>query len=393
VTSIRIPFNRAAPAGRELEHVTAAPSEGHISGAGRFTRACEALLEQELGGPKVLLTTSCTHALEMSALLLELQPGDEVILPSFTFVSTANAFVLRGATPVFVDIRDDTLNIDERLVERAITSRTKAIIVVHYAGVACEMDAILSLAAARGIPVIEDNAHGLFGRYRGRPLGTFGRMAALSFHETKNISCGEGGALILNDATLAERAEILREKGTDRSRFFRGEVDKYSWVDVGSSYVLSDLLAAFLYGQLEAREDIQQRRRRVFEGYHAALAAWARRHVLKTLDDHAGSEHPYHLYYVRLPAEQVRRHVIDALRAEGILAVSHYVPLHLSPMGRRYGYGAGDLPVSEAVSEQILRLPFYASMTRDEQESVITALRRLDVTGTEMPPGTAETRS
>jgi dTDP-4-amino-4,6-dideoxygalactose transaminase len=378
MTVCRIPFNRVTPVGRELEHVREALTGGHISGAGPFTRAGEALLERELGVRKALLTTSCTHALEMSALLLDLEPGDEVILPSFTFVSTANAFVLRGARPVFVDIRDDTLNMDERRVASVVTSRTRAIVVVHYAGVACEMDAILALAAARGISVIEDNAHGLFGRYRGQWLGTFGRMAALSFHETKNFSCGEGGALLLNEPALIERAEVLREKGTNRSKFFRGEVDRYTWVDVGSSYVPSDLLAAFLLGQLEARDEIQRRRREVFERYHTALEPWARQHGVPTLSPGEGSDHPYHMYYLRLPNAQVRRQFIDALGAAGALAVSHYVPLHLSPMGRRYDYKPGDLPVTEAVSEEIVRLPFYAALTSAEQERVTEAIRRLN---------------
>ena len=378
MTVCRIPFNRVTPVGRELEHVREALTGGHISGAGPFTRAGEALLERELGVRKALLTTSCTHALEMSALLLDLEPGDEVILPSFTFVSTANAFVLRGARPVFVDIRDDTLNMDERRVASVVTSRTRAIVVVHYAGVACEMDAILALAAARGISVIEDNAHGLFGRYRGQWLGTFGRMAALSFHETKNFSCGEGGALLLNEPALIERAEVLREKGTNRSKFFRGEVDRYTWVDVGSSYVPSDLLAAFLLGQLEARDEIQRRRREVFERYHAALEPWARQHGIPTLSPGEGSDHPYHMYYLRLPNAQVRRQFIDALGAAGALAVSHYVPLHLSPMGRRYDYKPGDLPVTEAVSEEIVRLPFYAALTVEDQETVTEVIERLN---------------
>ena len=384
MTAIRIPFNRVTPIGAELEHVGEALAGGHISGAGPFTRACEALLERELGVCKALLTTSCTHALEMSALLLHLQPGDEVILPSFTFVSTVNAFVLRGARPVFVDIRDDTLNIDERLVASAVTSRTKAIVVVHYAGVAAEMNAILALAAERGISVIEDNAHGLFGRYRGQWLGRFGRMAALSFHETKNFSCGEGGALLLNDPALIERAEVLREKGTNRSKFFRGEVDKYTWVDVGSSYVVSDLLAAFLLGQLEARDEIQRRRREVFERYNAALKPWAGQHDIRTLSQGEGCDHPSHMYYLRLPNAQVRRRFIDALGAAGALAVSHYVPLHLSPMGRRYGYAPGDLPVTEAVTEEIVRLPFYTSLTAAEQETVTKTIQQLN------PHATAE---
>jgi dTDP-4-amino-4,6-dideoxygalactose transaminase len=279
---------------------------------------------------------------------------------------------------VFVDIRDDTLNIDERLVARVVTRRTRAIVVVHYAGVAAEMNAILALAAERGISVIEDNAHGLFGRYRGQWLGTLGRMAALSFHETKNFSCGEGGALLLNDSSLIERAEVLREKGTNRSKFFRGEVDRYTWVDVGSSYVPSDLLAAFLLGQLEARDEIQRRRREVFERYHGALEPWARQHGIRTLSPGQGYDHPYHMYYLRLPDAHARRRFIEAVGAAGALAVSHYVPLHLSPMGEGYGYKPGDFPVTEAVSEEIVRLPFYASLTMAEQERVAAVIRQLN---------------
>lgn len=379
MNDLQIPFNRVVPLGRELDHMAAAIAGRHISGCGPFTRACEELLERELGVGKALLTTSCTHALEMAALLLEIGEGDEVILPSFTFVSTANAFVLRGATPVFVDVRDDTLNIDERRLAAAITDRTKAIVVVHYAGVSCEMEAILSLARDRGIAIVEDNAHGLFGRYRGQWLGTFGQIATLSFHETKNFSCGEGGALLLNDPALVERAEVLREKGTDRSKFFRGEVDKYTWVDVGSSYVLSDLLAAFLYGQLEARAEIQQRRKAVFERYDAALAGWLRTFDLRTLAAPPGCEHPYHMYFVRLPNADIRRQFIQRVRAAGALAVSHYVPLHLSPMGRRLGYQPGDLPVTEQVSEQLVRLPFYATLDAAEQAIVTDAVRGLNV--------------
>jgi dTDP-4-amino-4,6-dideoxygalactose transaminase len=273
-----IPFNRATVAPRQLEYVNEAFSRGHVAGDGPFGRKAEKLLEAATGAHRALLGTSCTHALEMSALLLDLKPGDEVIVPAFTFVSTINAFALRGAQPVFCDIRPDTLNLDEGLLEAHLTPRTKAIVPVHYAGVGCEMDRILAVARARGIAVIEDNAHGLFGAYRGKPLGSFGAMATQSFHETKNFSCGEGGALLLNDASFVERAEILREKGTNRSKFFRGQVDKYTWVDLGSSWVLSDVLGATLVAQLEARETIQARRRRIWERYAEGLADWARAH-------------------------------------------------------------------------------------------------------------------
>src|SRR3954447_8968642 len=272
--SPRIPFNRSSLMGREMQYIAEAMLIGQIAGDQTFTRRCHAFIEKTLGAPKALLTTSCTHALEMAALLLEIKPGDEVIVPSFTFVSTVNAFVLRGATPVFADVRPDTLNIDEQKLPSLITERTRAIVPVHYAGVGCEMDEILLLAESAGVAVVEDNAHGLMGKYRGRSLGSFGAMATQSFHETKNVTCGEGGALLINDGRYVERAEIIREKGTNRSRFFRGQVDKYTWVDVGSSYLMSDVLAAFLYGQLEALETIQARRRRVWESYDAGLRDW-----------------------------------------------------------------------------------------------------------------------
>jgi dTDP-4-amino-4,6-dideoxygalactose transaminase len=380
MTELRVPFNRVVPAAREIEYVMQALDRGHIAGSGPFTRACETRLEHEVSAPRVLLTTSCTHALEMAALLLNIVPGDEIIVPAFTFVSTVNAFVLRGATPVFVDIRDDTLNIDERLIAAAITDRTKAIVVVHYAGVGCEMDIIGAIAAEYGLPVVEDNAHGLFGKYRSKPLGTFGRLATLSFHETKNVSCGEGGALIVNDPSLIDRAEILREKGTDRSRFLRGEIDKYTWVDVGSSYVPSDLLAAFLLGQLEASEAVQRARREVFARYEMALGPWSRRNSVKTLSAPAYCEQPYHMYFMRLPTRAARDRFIEVLREAGILAVFHYVPLHLSTMGCRYGYRRGDLPVTENASDQLVRLPFFPALSEQDQTLVVDAINAMDIT-------------
>jgi dTDP-4-amino-4,6-dideoxygalactose transaminase len=369
-----IPFNRMAMMGQEQTYIAQAIANGHTSGDGPFTKKAHALLEQALGVHKALLTTSCTHALEMMALLLNFEAGDEVICPDFTFVSTINAFVLRGAKPVFVDIRPDTLNIDERLIEAAITPRTKAIMVVHYAGVACEMDTILAIAAKYGIPVLEDNAHGLFGRYKGRPLGGLGVMASQSFHETKNFSCGEGGALIISDPQYAERAEILREKGTNRSRFFRGQVDKYTWVDLGSSYLLSDILAALLYGQLEQRTAIQSKRAQIWGNYYTHLSGWASQKGVTLPTIPPECEQPYHMFYMLLPSLEVRQRLIAHLKAENILSVFHYLPLHLSDMGQRYGGKPGDCPVTEDVSDRLLRLPFYNNLAEDDQERVVNSI-------------------
>ena len=370
-----IPFNRPSFEGREQAYIAQAIANGHISGDGPFTKKCHAFFEQELGVPKVLLTTSCTHALEMAALLLNLRPGDEVILPSFTFVSTVNAFVLHGARPVFIDIRPDTLNLDEAQLERLLTPRTKAIVAVHYAGVGCEMDAILNRAGQHGIPVVEDNAHGLWGKYRGRFLGTFGSLATQSFHETKNLTCGEGGALLINDPQYIDRAEVIREKGTNRGRFFRGQVDKYSWVDVGSSYLPSDILAAFLYAQLESRQRIQAARRRVWMYYSDHLDHWAKAHRVRLPIVPAYCEQPYHMFYLLLPSLQQRQALIAHLEARHILAVFHYLPLHLSDMGRRYGGRPGDCPVTEDVSDRLLRLPFYNTLSEDDQARVVAAIQ------------------
>lgn len=370
----RIPFNKAGLRGGEARMILDAVRRGHISGDGSYTRRCHAMLERLTGAKKALLTTSCTHALEMAALLLDLRPGDEVIVPSFTFVSTANAFALHGATLRFIDSRPDTLNMDERALDALITKRTRAVVPVHYAGVACEMDAILQTARRRGIAVIEDNAHGLFGKYKGRPLGGIGSLAALSFHETKNVTCGEGGALLINDAAHIQRAEIIREKGTNRSRFFRGEVDKYTWVDIGSSYLPSDVLAAFLCAQLNAWEKIQSKRRRVWEFYDAHLQDWARRAGVRLPVVPGGVEQAYHMYYLLFPNLQARQHVLAGLKARGILGTFHYLPLHISEMGRRFGGRPGDCPVSENLSDRILRLPFYADITPAEQAEVIDAL-------------------
>jgi len=371
---IKIPFNRPSLAGKELEYLAQAVARGQISGDGYFSRRCHQLLEEILGVPKVLLTTSCTHALEMAALLLDLRPDDEVILPSFTFVSMVNAFVLRGARPVFADIRPDTLNLDVDKIDRLVTKRTRAIVVVHYAGVACEMDAIMNVAARHGIDVVEDNAHGLFGKYKGRYLGTFGTFATQSFHETKNFSCGEGGALIVNDPSYIERAEIIREKGTNRSRFFRGQVDKYSWVDLGSSYLPSDMLAAFLFGQLEAREQISARRAAIWENYSTRLAGWAADHGVRLPIVPEECEQSYHMFYLLTPSLESRQAIIAHLRARGILAVFHYLPLHLSTMGEKFGGKRGDCLVTEDVSDRLVRLPFYNALSEAEQDSVIDAV-------------------
>jgi dTDP-4-amino-4,6-dideoxygalactose transaminase len=373
-----IPFNKPHVSGREFEYISDAIQRGHLSGDGYYTKQCHALLEEWLGVPKVLLTTSCTHALEMAALLLNIQPGDEVIVPSFTFVTSINAFVLRGAKPNFIDVHPDTLNLDETQLERHITERTRAIVPVHYAGVGCEMDTIMRVANRHSISVVEDNAHGLFGKYRGQNLGTFGALATQSFHETKNFTCGEGGALVINRDDLIERAEIIREKGTNRSRFFRGMVDKYTWVDVGSSYLPSDALAAYLFAQLQSRDVIQTKRAHIWNTYQQDLSDWAAHHDVRlpTVPDHC--EQSYHMFYLLLPSLEVRTRFIDTLKEQGILAVFHYLPLHLSDMGVQLGGRAGDCPVAEDVSDRLVRLPFYNDMTYAEQARVIEAIQRFD---------------
>ncbi|BCM90399.1 dTDP-4-amino-4,6-dideoxygalactose transaminase [Abditibacteriota bacterium] len=373
-----IPFNKATTTPVEFQYMMEAIERGHVSGDGHFTQKCNVFLEELLSVPKVLLTTSCTHALEMAALLLDIQPGDEVIVPSFTFVSTANAFVLRGATPIFADSREDTLNIDEKQLESLVSEKTKAIVPVHYGGIGCEMDVISELATRHNIAVVEDNAHGLFGKYRGKDLGTFGCLATQSFHETKNISCGEGGALIVNDAEFIERAEILREKGTNRSRFFRGLVDKYSWVDVGSSYLPSDLLAAFLFAQLERYEQIQNKRQQIWERYFEQLGDWAKANdvILPTVPPHC--DQAWHMFYMIMPSLKQRQDLIAHLKAHGILSVFHYIPLHLSEMGQKFGGKLGQCPIAEDRSERLIRLPFFNSLTDQEQETVIQAIRQFD---------------
>lgn len=370
-----IPFNRPYTIGTESKYMQDASQRGHLAGDGAYTKLCHAFLQDSLGVPKALLTTSCTHALEMTALLLDIQPGDEVIVPDFTFVSTINAYVLRGAKPVFADVRPDTLNLDETKLEALITPRTKAILVVHYAGVACEMDTIMEIANRYHIPVVEDNAHGLFGTYKGKLLGTIGAMATQSFHETKNFTCGEGGALLINDPRYIERAEIIREKGTNRSRFFRGQVDKYTWVDVGSSYLVSDLLAAFLYAQFEARDDIQMRRARIWNYYSEHLNAWAEENnvQLPSVPNHC--EQPYHMFYMLMPSLEQRTAFISHLKQQGIQSVFHYLPLHASDMGLQFGAKREDCPVTNDISDRLVRLPFYNSLTQQDQAHVVQVIR------------------
>jgi len=376
MNKIKVDFNKPYIAKKELTYLKDAIKSDHISGDGMYTKKCHQFLEKTLGVEKVLLTTSCTHALDMSALLLNLEPGDEVILPSFTFVSTVNAFILRGAKPVFADIRSDTLNIDEAKIEPLITDHTKAIYVVHYAGVGCEMDRILATAQKHHLFVVEDNAHGLFGKYRGKFLGTFGCLATQSFHETKNISCGEGGALLINDPDFIERAEIIREKGTNRSRFFRGQVDKYTWVDLGSSYLPSDILASILLAHLEESHGIQHKRKQIWMNYYEGLAEWAKTNdvQLPFIPDHC--EQSFHMFYLLLPSLEHRQDFIAFLKKNQINAVFHYVPLHTSDMGNGFGYNSGDLPVTESVSDRLVRLPFYNDLEKKDQKYVIQTIHK-----------------
>jgi dTDP-4-amino-4,6-dideoxygalactose transaminase len=370
-----IPFNAPTNTGHEVDYIIKVIQNNHISGDGEFTRKCNTTLEETLGVAKVLLTTSCTHALEMAALLVDIQPGDEVIVPSFTFVSTVNAFILRGAKPIFVDIRMDTLNIDESKLVDLLTPLTKVIIPVHYAGVGCEMDVIQEIASQHKISIVEDNAHGLFGKYKGKYLGTFGIMATQSFHETKNFTCGEGGALIINDDQYIERAEIIREKGTNRNRFYRGQVDKYTWVDIGSSYLPSEILAAYLFAQLEVKEQIQKKRKSIWDTYYQELDNWAEQNDVRLPIVPEYCDQAYHMFYLLLPSLEIRQRLISHLKSNGILSVFHYLPLHLSEMGRKYGGEVGDCPVTEYVSDRLLRLPFYNSLAENDQEFVIQKIK------------------
>jgi len=366
-----IPFNKPYVAGNELAYVAEAIELGNISGDGLFTRRCQQLLEQRFGIGRVLLMPSCTAALETAAMLFDIGPGDEVILPSYTFVSTANAFVRLGARPVFVEIRADTLNIDAATIEAAITPRTRAICAVHYAGVACEMEAILAIAERYGLRVVEDAAQGVHAYYHGRALGSLAPLGCYSFHATKNYTCGEGGALCINDRALIERAEILREKGTDRSKFSRGEVDKYTWVDVGSSYVPSEISSAFLFGQLERLEPIAERRRAIFERYRTELQPLADHGLLRLPFIPPGCVINYHMFHVLVADQPTRDALVDHLRRRSISAPFHYVPLHTSPMGERLGYVPGDLPLTEALAGRTLRLPFFYAITEEQQRTVV----------------------
>ena len=368
-----IPFNKPYMTGRELWYIAQAHTNGHLSGDGMFTKKCHEWLEAKTGAKKALLTHSCTAALEMAEILADIQPGDEVIMPSYTFVSTANAFVLRGGVPVFVDIRPDTLNIDETLIEAAITSRTKAIVPVHYAGVACEMDTIMDIAQRHNLLVIEDAAQGIMSTYKGRPLGSIGHLGAYSFHETKNIISGEGGALLVNDERFAERAEIIREKGTNRGQFFRGQVDKYTWVDVGSSYLPGEVIAAFLWAQMEEAETITQKRLDIWQQYHNALASLEVLGELRRPLIPVECQHNAHMYYILLESLEKRTQLISKLKGQDVNAVFHYVPLHSSLAGRKYGRVHGDMTNTEDLSDRLLRLPLWVGLG-EQQQVVLAAL-------------------
>ncbi len=369
-----IPFNRVHLTGREIDAFKMALDAGQLSGGGDFTRKCHAWLRERTGATAALLTHSCTGALEMAALLAEIGPGDEVIMPSYTFVSTANAVVLRGAVPVFVDVRPDTINIDEKAIEAAITKRTKVILPVHYAGVSCAMDEILALAEAHQLIVIEDAAQGIGAAYRGKALGAIGHLGALSFHATKNIISGEGGALLVNDEKLDERAEIIREKGTDRSRFLRGEVDKYTWQDIGSSFLPSELIAAFLWSQLPETDAINAKRLRIWDRYHAAFAELEYAGRVKRPTIPQDCQHNAHIYYLLFDSLEAREGARRALGAAGISASAHYVPLHSAPAGRRFGRAHGRFDVTESVSDGLLRLPLYPDLSDEDQDRVIEVL-------------------
>ncbi len=373
--NIKIPFNRVDLQGKELEYINKVIQKGHISGDGEFTLKCNELLENTLQIKKSLITTSCTHALEMASILLNIKEGDEVIVPSFTFVSTINAFTIRGAKPIFVDIRKDTLNMDESFIKKVITNKTKAIVPVHYAGVGCEMDIISKISKDYDIPIIEDNAHALFGKYNNKYLGTFGTFATQSFHETKNFSCGEGGALIINDSKFIERAEIIREKGTNRSKFFRGQVDKYTWTDIGSSYLPSEILSAFLFAQLEKRESIQSKRKNIWEYYYKNLFEWAKENKIQLPIVPENCEQSYHMFYLLMPSLERRQAFINHLNQNNIKSVFHYTPLHSSSMGMKFGYKEEDLPVTNKISDTLVRLPFYNDISNKELDKILNIIQ------------------
>jgi len=372
----KIPFNRPYTTGREIEYIREAVNCSHLSSDGQFSRRCEAWLQQTIGCGRALLTHSCTGALEMAALLAGIEPGDEVIMPSFTFVSTANAFVLRGGVPVFVDISPETLNIDHRRIEAALTRRTRALVPVHYAGVGCEMEPIVAIAREHGVLVIEDAAQGLGARHRGIPLGRFGDLAATSFHETKNVMAGEGGALLVNNPLHAERAEIIREKGTDRRRFFRGEVDKYTWVDVGSSYGPSELMAAFLWAQMQEAESIRQARLEIWDWYYDAFSDAETRGWLARPRIPESCEHNAHMFHVLVNDAPTRAKVLTALNAAGVNAVFHYVPLHSSAGGRRFGRTSGELRHTDDIASRLIRLPMWIGMQRADVDRAATIVAR-----------------
>lgn len=371
-TAVNIPFSKLFTTSKELEYISQAITNGQVAGDGGFTKKCQNWLQETLGSQKVLLTHSCTAALEMAAILADIQPGDEVILPSYTFVSTANAVVLRGGIPVFVDVRPDTLNLDESKIEAAITSKTKAIAPVHYAGVGCEMEAINAIAKQHGLTVIEDAAQAFCSSYKERPLGSLGNLAAFSFHATKNVVSGEGGALVINDPALVERAEIIWEKGTNRSQFFRGEVDKYTWVDVGSSFLPSDLIAAFLWAQLEQSEEITQQRLKIWRRYHQAFAELELQRKVIRPEIPAHCQHNAHIYYLLVNDLETRTSVLSHLKQAGIQATFHYVPLHSAPAGRKFGRVFGDMAVTDSISDRIIRLPLSAALTREEVDYIIS---------------------
>ncbi len=375
MNTYRIPFNKPFIVGKELYYIAQSVLSGHTAGDGLFTKKCQTLMEERFEAKKILLTHSCTAALEMAAILCEVGPGDEVILPSFTFVSTANAFYLRGAKLVFVDIRPDTLNMDESQIEKAVTEQTKVIVPVHYASVACEMDTIMDIAGRHKLCVVEDAAQGVNAKYKEKFLGTIGDIGAYSFHETKNFICGEGGAIVVNNEKFIERAEIIREKGTNRSKFFRGDVDKYTWVDIGSSYLPSDLLAAFLYAQLENMEEITERRGRLFDYYYKAFIPLVNDGKMRLPFISSECRSNSHLFYIILEDEHTRNALMDHLKSKRIQAVFHYVPLHLSPVGASMGCQQGQLPVTESMSGRLLRLPFYYDLKPDEQTEMVNAIK------------------